>query len=70
MTANRHILNYKIAGVIETYAKEQNIPIREAMALLYHSLLYYEIVNGISDMHCRSNEYLAEELNKSSRRTP
>ncbi|HCR83273.1 MAG TPA: DUF3791 domain-containing protein, partial [Lachnospiraceae bacterium] len=28
----------------------------------YHSVTYKDMSEGISDMHCRSDEYLAEEL--------
>jgi len=30
--------------------------------VFYKSNLYTEIILGISDMHCRSDGYLAEEL--------
>ena len=62
MTANRTLVGHKIAGVIKTYSELYNIPLREAFDLLYTSNLYIEIRNGISDMHCRSDGYLAEEL--------
>jgi len=39
-----------------------NVPLREAFDVFYKSNLYVEIVNGISDMHCRSDGYLAEDL--------
>ena len=39
-----------------------NIPIREALDFFYKSQIYQEMRDGISDMHCRSEKYLAEEL--------
>jgi hypothetical protein len=62
MMTNRYILHYKLDGVINAYAKMASVSIREAFDRFYHSHLYDEISNGISDMHCRSDGYLAEEL--------
>ncbi|MCL2820729.1 MAG: DUF3791 domain-containing protein [Oscillospiraceae bacterium] len=62
MTANRTLVGHKMAGVIKTYAEFENIPLREAFDIFYTSHLYTEIRHGISDMHCRSDGYLAEEL--------
>lgn len=44
------------------FAKEQNIITKEALDFFYNSKLYMEVSKGISDMHCRSDEYLVEEL--------
>ncbi|MCL1835409.1 MAG: DUF3791 domain-containing protein [Oscillospiraceae bacterium] len=62
MTANRTLIGHKCAGVIRTYSEHYNVPIRVAFDLFYRSNLYIEIREGISDMHCRSDGYLAEEL--------
>lgn len=62
MTANRTLIGHKCAGVIEAYADFAGISLREAFGIFYKSYLYTEIVNGISDMHCRSDGYLVEEL--------
>ena len=62
MTANRTLIAHKCAGVIKTYAEFAEFSLREAFDVFYKSNLYTEIVNGISDMHCRSDGYLAEEL--------
>jgi len=62
MIANRTLVGHKIAGIINAYAEFANIPLREAFDVFYRSNLYIEVVNGISDMHCRSDGYLAEEL--------
>jgi hypothetical protein len=62
MTANIYILHYKLDGVVNEYAKMANIPTRKAFDVFYRSLLYTEVHDGISDMHCRSDGYLAEEL--------
>ena len=62
MTANRTLIGHKCAGVIKTYAQFADVPLREAFDVFYKSNLYIEIITGISDMHCRSDGYLAEEL--------
>jgi len=62
MIANRTLVGHKCAGVIKAYAELEGIPIREAFDIFYRSNLYSEIRHGISDMHCRSDGYLAEEL--------
>jgi len=62
MIANRTLVAHKCASVIREYAGFANIPIREAFDTFYRSHLYKEIIHGISDMHCRSDGYLAEEL--------
>jgi len=62
MTANRTLVGHKCAGVINAYADLTGIPLRDAFDIFYKSHLYIEIINGISDMHCRSDGYLAEEL--------
>jgi len=62
MTANRALVGRKMAGVIKTYSENYDKSLREALHLFYTSNLYKEIRFGISDMHCRSDGYLAEEL--------
>ena len=62
MTANKTLLQRKYARVISAYANLKEISLREAMEVFYNSEIYKEMHNGISDMHCRSDGYLAEEL--------
>ena len=62
MIANRTLVGHKCAGVIKAYAELEGIALREAFDVFYRSNLYIEIRHGISDMHCRSDGYLAEEL--------
>ena len=62
MIANRTLVGHKCAGVIKAYAELSDVPLREAFDVFYKSDLYTEIREGISDMHCRSDGYLAEEL--------
>jgi len=62
MIANRTLVGHKCANVIKAYSELAGIPLREAFDVFYRSNLYIEIRHGISDMHCRSDGYLAEEL--------
>jgi hypothetical protein len=62
MTANRILLQRKFAHVIETLAIRENISLRQALDVFYKSYTYQEMRIGISDMHCRSDLYLAEEI--------
>lgn len=64
MTANRTLIGHKCNNVINAYAELVGIPLREALDVFYRSNLYIEIICGISDMHCRSDGYLAEELQR------
>lgn len=62
MEANPVLLQKKYAGVAEAFAKKAGISIRGALDFFYQSTIYKDMSEGISDMHCRSDEYLAEEL--------
>lgn len=64
MTANRTLLWRKYAHVINAVSIQQNIDLPQAMDIFYKSYTYQEMRIGISDMHCRSDEYLAEEITK------
>lgn len=60
--ANKVLLQRKYARVIEEYAKMAKLSIKDALQFFYQSEVYEEISQGISDMHCRSDKYLAQEL--------
>lgn len=62
MIANRTLVGHKCAGVIRAYAALSGISLRDAFDVFYKSDVYRQITGGISDMHCRSDGYLAEEL--------
>jgi hypothetical protein len=64
MIANRHVLMLKYENVIEEITKERKIPLRSAFDIFYRSRTYKEMRQGIADMHCRSDIYLAEEINR------
>ena len=62
MITNRTLIGHKCDHVIKAYAELAGVSLREAFDVFYKSNLYLEITSGISDMHCRSDGYLAEEL--------
>ena len=62
MTANPVLLQKKYARVIECFAKQQGLSLDTALGLFYHSEVYQLMRDGVSDMHCMSDLYLAEEL--------
>jgi len=64
MKADKAIMQLTYSSVIETFAELGNISLRQALDLFYKSQIYQEMRDGISDMHCRSEKYLAEDLVK------
>lgn len=62
MMANPILLQKKYARIIACFAKKQGISLDEALDLFYRSEVYQLMREGISDMHCMSDLYLAEEL--------
>ena len=62
MTANKTLLNHKYAHVITAVAERQNISLQQAMDIFYASYTYQEMREGVADMHCRSDKYLAQEI--------
>ena len=62
MTANPILLQKKYSRIIECFAKQQGLSLDVALDFFYHSKVYQLIREGVSDMHCMSDAYLAEEL--------
>ena len=62
MTANPIFLQKKYSRVIECFAKQQGFSLDTALDFFYHSETYQLIRDGVSDMHCMCDAYLAEEL--------
>ena len=62
MTANPILLQKKYSRVIACFAKRQGISLDAALEFFYHSQVYQLIRDGVSDMHCMSDMYLADEL--------
>jgi len=62
MIAHPILLQKKYARVIKLFAHGEHMSFNDALDFFYHSNLYVLMSQGISDMHCRSDAYLAEEL--------
>ena len=69
MNANPILLQKKYARVVELYAKENAISLEKAMDVFYRSELYTLMSEGVSDMHCMSDEYLVRELEEEIKNT-
>ena len=62
MNANPILLQKKYARVVELFAKKNHFTLEKALDIFYHSDLYDLMSEGVSDMHCMSDEYLEQEL--------
>lgn len=62
MTANPILLQKKYARVVELFAKRNGLTLEEALDVFYHLQLRVLMSEGVSDMHCMSDEYLVQEL--------
>jgi hypothetical protein len=62
MEANKTILQMKYARIVAIFAQESGLSLEDALAFFYDSDTYKLISEGVADMHCRSDEYLADEL--------
>ncbi|MDD6207520.1 MAG: DUF3791 domain-containing protein [Clostridiales bacterium] len=62
MNANPVLLQKKYARIVELFAKKRMITLEAALDFFYHSELYRLVSEGVSDMHCMSDEYLVQEL--------
>ncbi|MGN0164047.1 MAG: DUF3791 domain-containing protein [Candidatus Ornithomonoglobus sp.] len=62
MNANPILLQKKYSRVIECFAGKVGISLDHALDFFYRSEVYQLIRDGVSDMHCMSDEYLADEL--------
>ena len=62
MTANKTLLRMKYARVVGLFSEKAGLPVDEALDFFYHSTEYQLVNEGVSDLHCMSDEYLAEDL--------
>lgn len=67
MEANRIILDMKYARIIEILAQRLHITREEAMDIFYSSPVFELIDKGVADLHCRSDQYLADEIIKEAK---
>ncbi|MDD7609837.1 MAG: DUF3791 domain-containing protein [Spirochaetales bacterium] len=62
MIADSTLLQMKYARIISLLAKKADVDEEKAMELFYKSNTYILMSKGISDFHCMSDAYLAEEI--------
>lgn len=62
MNANPILLQKKYARIVECFSVKAGISLAKALDFFYHSETYPLISQGVSDLHCMSDEYLADEL--------
>ena len=62
MQANQAILQMKYARIVKMFAEMSNLTYEDALGKFYDSQTYDLISNGVADMHCFSDEYLADKL--------
>ena len=62
MQADKTLLQMKYSRVVALFAAQQGISMEDALDFFYHSETYQELREGIADLHCRSDQYVADEL--------
>lgn len=62
MEANPIILQQKYARIVQLFAKKAGYSYEQALGMFYDSKTFELISEGVADMHCLSDEYLADEL--------
>ncbi len=62
MKANPVLLQMKYARIVKAFAQRTGKSVEEALNIFYHSSTYVLMREGVSDLHCMSEDYLAEML--------
>ena len=62
MEADKTLLQMKYSRVVALFAAQQGLSMENALDFFYHSETYQELREGIADLHCRSDQYVADEL--------
>ena len=70
MRANPILLQKKYARVVMLFSKMVNITLDEALDFFYNSTVYKLMRNGVSDKHCMSDYYLAQDLEEEWKNNP
>ncbi|MCD8215414.1 MAG: DUF3791 domain-containing protein [Clostridiales bacterium] len=64
MNAHPILLQKKYVRVIKLFAEREKLTLSKALDFFYNSVEYKLISRGISDLHCMSDGYLAEDLSE------
>lgn len=62
MEANSVLLQKKYARIVVLFAEQMQLTLDEALEFFYRSETYQELRYGIADLHCRSDQYIVDEL--------
>ena len=62
MQANPILLQRKYARIVKLFAEQTGQTYEQALDFFYNSKTFELISEGVADMHCFSEDYLAEEL--------
>lgn len=62
MTANPILLQKKYARVVALFAEKCQLTLDAALDFFYRSEEYRLLSEGVADLHCMSDDYLAEDL--------
>lgn len=62
MEANKIVLQMKYARIVKLFAEKAHLSYEEALGLFYDSETFQLLNEGVADLHCMSDEYLADEL--------
>ena len=62
MLADKTLLQMKYARVVALFAAQHGLSLEDALDFFYHSETYQELREGIADLHCRSDQYVTDEL--------
>ena len=62
MEANSVLLQKKYARIVALFAEQMQLTLDEALEFFYRSETYQELRDGIADLHCRSDQYIVDEL--------
>lgn len=62
MKANPLLLQRKYARVIALFAQKSDLSLDAALDFFYRSKEYKLLREGVADLHCMSDDYLAEDL--------
>lgn len=62
MRAHPILLQMKYARVVQLFAEQVGISLDTALDFFYRSVTSELVHEGVSDLHCMSDGYLADEL--------
>lgn len=62
MKANSILLQMKYSRIIVLFAQKCNLTLDQALDFFYYSKEYQLLREGVADLHCMSDDYIAEDL--------